>query len=106
MRIKSDFWWGRYCRVIDCCRAATPKTSKTVLHEIWRVGKISPHNISPHDVSPHEIFSLHPDPNHNPNPNPNTNPNPHSAAAVTCLKMRGHEMNCHEMNCPVSNLTQ
>ena len=71
---------------------------------------------SPHDISSQDTFSLHPDPNHNPSPypipkpypNPNPHPNPHpntnpdpncnSAEAVTCLKIKGYEMNCLEMN--------
>ena len=37
--------------------------------------------------SSHGTFSLHPELNHN------TNPGPNSAMAVTCLKIKGREMN-------------
>ena len=45
-------------------------------------------------ISSHDTFSLHPDPNHN----PNTDPNHSFAVAVTCLKIKGCEINCREIN--------
>ena len=58
------------------------------------------------DISSHESFSLHPNTNHH--PNPSTNPDPNSdhnlAVAVTCPKIKRHEMNYHEMNCSVPDI--